>query len=264
MASAGTETMGRRFFPRLHWSAIAAGVLLALAIHIVMGLIGAALGFAAAPADSEGVGIGAAVWGLLTPFVASLLGAWLAIRVAGEDDRAGANVHGILVWCIGLIAGALFLTGTLATGAMSSATAASGNLGSAQRMARGTTGQERVSAREAEAREDEAGKAGAAATGAGALAAIAGLLGAVAGSGLATRRNDRRGGWRIAIQRRDERHEREHGGARPGTGTATATGSGYGSTTGTSYGSPGESRESHVVSPSGEPPGAPPTDPFHH
>lgn len=254
MASVGTETMGRRFFPRLHWSAIAAGVLLALAVHIVMGLIGAAIGFAAAPADSEGVGIGAAIWGLLTPFVASLLGAWLAIRLAGEEDRAGGYVHGVLVWCIGLIAGALFLTGTLASSAMSAGTAASGNLGSAQRMAGGDAGRARPTAREAEVREDQAGKAGAAATGAAAIAAIAGLLGAIAGAGLAMRRGDRRAGWRIAIQRRDERHERELG-----TQAGMGMGAGYGATT--------ESRESRIVTPGGEaqrPDAGSPTDPYHH
>lgn len=257
MASVGTETMGRRFFPRLHWSAIIAGTILALAVHIVMGLIGATLGFAAAPADSEGLGIGAAVWALLTPFVASLLGAWLAIRLAGEEDRTGAYVHGILVWCLGLIAGAIFLTGTLASGAMSAGTAASGNLGAAQRMVGVEPGEARGTPRQDEAREDRAGAAGAAATGAAALAAIAGLLGAVVGAGLAMRRGDRRGlGWKIAIQRRDER------GAYAG-----AEGRGYGAGVGTSPGAGyAESGQSRIVTPAAE--GTRPedrsTDPYHH
>ena len=54
MATVGTDTAGGRFFARVHWSAVIAGALLALGVHIVMGLIGAALGFAAEPADSPG------------------------------------------------------------------------------------------------------------------------------------------------------------------------------------------------------------------
>jgi hypothetical protein len=218
MATVGTETVRGRFFPRLHWSAILAGVLLALAVHIVMGLIGAAIGFAAAPADSEALGAGAGIWALITPFVATLLGAWLAVRLTGDEDRAGANVHGILVWCAGLIAGALFLTGTLATGAMSAGTAASGNLAAAQRTVQGEPAGAPAGTAAAEAREDAAGKAGAAAMGAAALAAIAGLLGAVIGSGLALRRASGKGrswgsGWRIAIHR-EERREGVHLGER--------------------------------------------------
>lgn len=213
MASVATEAAGGRFLPRLHWSAVIAGVFLALAAHVVLGLIGAALGFAAQPADSRALGVGAAIWALITPFVATLLGAWLAIRLSDERDNASGYVHGILVWSIGLIAGALFLTGTAATGAMTAGTAASGNLGSAQRMMRGNAGQANVTGRQTEAQADQAGKAGAAATGGAALAAIAGLLGAVVANGLANRRREGRGlGWRIAIQRRDERRETAHAG----------------------------------------------------
>jgi hypothetical protein len=211
MATVGTEAAPRGgfgSFVRVHWSAVIAGALFALGVHIVMGLIGAALGFAAEPADSRALGVGAAIWALITPFVATLLGAWLAIRLSDERDNASGYVHGVLVWCIGLIAGALFLTGTAATGAVTAGTAASGNLGSAQRMVRGNTGQVNPSNRQTEAQADQAGKAGAAATGGAALAAIAGLLGAVVANGLANRRREGRGlGWRIAIQRKDERRE---------------------------------------------------------
>jgi hypothetical protein len=207
MATVGTGATGGGIFARVHWGAVVAGALLAIGVHIVMGLIGAAMGLAAQPADSRALGAGAAIWALLTPFVATVCGAWFAIRLSGEvNDRASIYVHGILVWCIGLIAGALFLTGTGATGAMTAGAAASGNLGAAQRMVRGNVG---PTAARSEA--DQAGRVGAAASGGAALAAIAaiaGLLGAVVATGLAGRRGIGRGRglrWRIAIQRRDER-----------------------------------------------------------
>jgi hypothetical protein len=207
------QVAGGRAFPRLHWSAVIAGVFLAIAAHIVMGLVGAAIGFAAEPSDSRGVGAAAAIWGLVTPFVATLLGAWLASRMAADDDRRSANVHGILVWCVGLVAGALFLTGTMAAGAVSAGTVASGNLGPAQRMFRGDAGAARPGARAAEARADDAARRAAAAAGGAALGAISGLLGAVVGAGLSGRRGGaRRGlaGWRL------ERYHEAGGGQRAG------------------------------------------------
>jgi hypothetical protein len=201
--AAGAEVAAGRSFPRLHWGAVIAGVLVAIAGHVVLGLVGAALGLAAEPANSTALGVGAAIWALVTPFVATLIGAWLACRMASAQESRSATLHGILVWCIGLIAGALFLTGTMASGAMTAGTAASGNLGPAQRM----TGREpRADAVRSEARTDDVAAAAGAAAGGAALAAIAGLLGAVAGAGLASRRSSGRGlGWRIAIQRQDER-----------------------------------------------------------
>ena len=210
MADVAMQTSGRAF-PRLHWGPVIAGVLVALASQIVLGLIGAAIGFAAAPADSTAVGAGAAIWALITPFVASLLGAWVACKLASQFDNAGSNLHGVMVWCIGLIAGALFLAGTMATGAMSAGTAASGNAGAVRGMFQG--GEQRVnpsspSARaNAERAQDQAGKTGAALAGGAAMAAIAGLLGAIAGAGIARSRREGKGrGWRIAIQR-DQRRE---------------------------------------------------------
>ncbi len=250
MATVGTEAVGR-FFGRLHWSAVIAGVFLALSAHIVMGLIGAALGFAAEPADSTALGASAAAWALLTPFVATLLGAWLAIRLSGEEDRNTGFVHGILVWCIGLVAGAVFLTGTAATGAMTAGTAASGNLGSAQRMMRGNLAQQGATGAQTEAQADAAGKAAAAAMGGAALAAIAGLLGAILAAGLAQRQGRGRGlGWKIAIQRRTERSEGAY------TGGEGRLGEGYRpATSGSAY--RGESRPGDLPRDEGP-------DPYHH
>jgi hypothetical protein len=261
MASVAEGTGGRWSW-RLSWSAVIAGVLLAVAAHVVLGLVGAALGLAAAPAGSKGLGAGAGIWALLTPFVASLVGAWTACRLANATEEANGNLHGILVWCIGLIAGALFLTGTLASGAMSAGTAASGNLGAAQRALRGETsaGPERSAAsgaqggtaREAQARArgEDAAKAAAAAAGAGAIASIAGLIGALAGSGLSRRRRGL--DWRFSLQRRSEDR-----GQRAGTTQGTYGTGSYTETTGSS----------RAVPPGAEPrrpESGWPADPHHH
>lgn len=265
MASFAEGTVGRPTW-RLSWSAVIAGALLAIAVHIVLGLVGAALGFAAAPADSKGLGAGAAAWALLTPFVASLVGAWVACRMAAAEDQATGNLHGVVVWGIGLIAGALFLTGTLASGAMTAGTAASGNAGAAQRALRGdTTASARGAAApdrgtpasaQARARGEDAARAAAAASGAGALASVAGLLGALAGSGLSRRRREGRG-WSISLLRRGEHgHGAPMTGATPQAGDrGTHAGGTYTTGTETRFPAPGEPSR----------PGArDPTDPYHH
>ncbi len=235
-----SEVTGGRLFPRLHWGPVIAGVLLAISAHIVLGLVGAALGLAAEPAGSRGLGASAAIWALITPFVATLLGAWLACRMAAAGETRAATLHGILVWCIGLIAGAVFLTGTVASGAMSVGTAASGNLGPAQRMMRGDVGA-RPDGRTLEARQEDAARAAAAGFGGAALASLAGLLGAVVGAGLSTRRAAGKGrGWRIAIHRPEEVR----------TGQLTGQERGYPGT----YAPPPRAPEV----------GPPPTDPYQH
>ncbi len=236
----GTEAAGGRVFPALRWGAVISGVLLAISAAIVLGLVGGALGFAAAPAESTALGAGAAIWGMVTPFVATLLGAWLAVRMAGNAaERIGSTLHGIMVWCIGLIAGAIFITGTFATGVVAAGTAARPT--PVQRLFRGET------VRPA-ARAEQAAAATAATAGGAALASIAGLLGAVAGVGIARSRPwGRRLGWRLAIQRREERGEGRYAAGRREEREYEPP----------KYREPVAGEPRHDVGP-------PPTDPYHH
>jgi hypothetical protein len=156
--------------PRIRWAAVIAGALCALAIQIVLGLFGTAMGISASPADSNEVGVFAAIWSVLTPAIASLVGAYVATRVASAIHPAGTYLHGVLVWCIGLIAGALFLTGILAGGAISGGRALSrearlGEDGAAQ-----------------QSRTERSGNAAAGASALAGLSALFGLVGAIVGS----------------------------------------------------------------------------------
>jgi hypothetical protein len=103
--------------PAPRWTAVAAGVSAALALHVCLGLFGAALGFTAESASSRALGAIAALWALGSAFIASCAGAILAARMVADDDRT-AMLHGLLVWCVALVLGALLLSGTVAGGAM--------------------------------------------------------------------------------------------------------------------------------------------------
>jgi hypothetical protein len=166
---------------------------------------------------------------------------------AAEDARA-ANLHGLLVWCIGLVAGAIFLAGTMATGAMSAGTAG-GSLAAAQRNVRAESG--RPPGPAAVARGGEAVKFAAAGAGGGALAAIAGLLGAFVGARLSQQRVGARlgrgftiGSWRLERREQTFAQGGDRGHAAPG-----------------SYGAPPRAPGSPGMPESEIPP---PTDPYHH
>jgi hypothetical protein len=167
----------------VQWGPVIAGVLCALAAHIVLGLFGAAFGFAASPADSKGLGVMAGIWALLTPLVASFIGAMVAVRVAGDRQDSGALLHGTLVWAIGLIAGAIFLTSAIASGGMTAGTALSGNVGARTVEQRATPQNRARASRDAE----DAAKGAAAGTGAAGVGALLGLLGAGLGAALGRR-----------------------------------------------------------------------------
>jgi hypothetical protein len=200
-----TETLTRGTLPRVQWGPVITGVLCALAAQIVLGLFGAAFGFASAPAGNA-LEVLAAVWTILTPIVASFIGAYIAVRVAGDRDEAGAFLHGALVWCIGLIAGAVFITGSLASGAMSAGTAMSGNVGARAIERRDTS----VNRARAQATAEDAAKGAAAGTGAAGVAALFGLGGAILGAAVGRRtvtgRTTRRGERRF-LRHEDLRHD---------------------------------------------------------
>jgi hypothetical protein len=213
MAWTRGEQAGVERLPALSWVPVIAGVLVALAGHILLGLVGAALGLGSGSTDSRGLAVVATLWGILAPFAATLVGAWLACRLAAIDEVRATNLHGVMVWCIGIIAGALFLTGSAAGGAMSASTAASGNAGFLSRATGAFTAE--AATPEGATAEEVAAEA-AKIAGAAALAALAGLLGAFAGAAIARARGGGLG-WRIAIQRTDDQ-ARRHDGGRAGEG----------------------------------------------
>lgn len=177
-----TETLTRGALPRVQWGPVISGVLCAIAVQIVLGLFGVAFGFAAAPAG-RGMGVLAAIWSLITPIVASFIGAYVAVRVAADREERGAMLHGALVWCIGLIAGALFITGSIASGAMTAGTAASGNIGARVIERRDTA----VNRARAQATAEEVGRDAAFGSGGAGVAALLGLGGAILGAAVGRR-----------------------------------------------------------------------------
>lgn len=95
--------------PRVSWSAILAGVVLVVAIEAVLALAGLAAGLGAihpGHADSAAasrLGVGAAIWWLLSSVLALLAGCAAAARMAGVATRSDGVLHGLVVWGVALL-----------------------------------------------------------------------------------------------------------------------------------------------------------------
>jgi hypothetical protein len=167
----------RGILPPIRWSAVFVGVAFALAAHVSLGLFGAALGFAAQGNDSRVLGVLAGLWALMSAFAATLLGALTATRIAAAADDRTAWLHGVTVWCVALVTGALFLSGTLAGSAMGASYIWNGGLVANDAALDNGPG----------AAIDSAAREAAVASLLGGIAALAGLAGAVAGATLGRR-----------------------------------------------------------------------------
>ena len=135
-AAEGAILRGTR---RLSWGAIFAGVVIAVAIQLVLGILGTGIGLTMVdPVEgttpgAAGFGIGAGLYWLVTTIVALGAGGYAAARVGGATDRFDALVHGLVVWGVTLILTLYLLTsavGGIIGGAFRTVGAVAGAAGS--------------------------------------------------------------------------------------------------------------------------------------
>jgi len=101
---------------RVSWGAIFAGVVIAIAVQLVLGILGTGIGLSLVdPVEgttpgAAGFGIGAGIYWLITTVIALGAGGYAAARVAGVHDRFDGLVHGLVVWGVTLILTLYLLT----------------------------------------------------------------------------------------------------------------------------------------------------------
>lgn len=105
---------------RISWSAIFAGVALALVVSLILNLLGTAIGSASIdPMEEgnplEGLGKGTAIWVVVSGIISMFIGGWIAGRLA---QREGA-LHGLLVWATTSLI-TLYLVSSAVTGVVRS------------------------------------------------------------------------------------------------------------------------------------------------
>ena len=124
---------------RISWGAIFAGVVIAVAVQLVMGILGTGIGLSmvdpvqGATPGAAGFGIGAGLYWLITTVVALGAGGYAAARMSGVTEKFDALVHGLVVWGVTLILTLYLLTsavGGIIGGAFRTVGAVAGAAGS--------------------------------------------------------------------------------------------------------------------------------------
>lgn len=113
------------FMKRISWGAVFAGLVAALVIQLVLGVIGLSIGAStleptqeAAPAS--GLGLGTGIWLAVSSLVALFAGGWVAGHMAGVPKREDSAMHGFLAWGLATLATTFLVSsaiGNIASGA---------------------------------------------------------------------------------------------------------------------------------------------------
>jgi hypothetical protein len=91
---------------RLSWGAIFAGLFVALGVHLVLALLGVAIGFTVIdPATPGGatagdVATGVGIWAAISGLIALFMGGTTTGRLAGILTRGDGALHGIVLWAL--------------------------------------------------------------------------------------------------------------------------------------------------------------------
>jgi len=115
---------GRHYaHPLIQWSAIAAGVVAAIAIGFFLNVLGLAIGASAfnpfdINAQDETISIGGGLYVMFAQLVAFQIGAYIATRGARFPDHFGGFLTGFMVWAFAVFIAVLLATwtATAATG----------------------------------------------------------------------------------------------------------------------------------------------------
>ena len=116
MPIAGAVVTPGEFFdtPPLCFKAIFAGWFIATGIAALLYVAGLALGFSSfnawdAADSAKGIGIGTAIWMVLTWVTALFLGGMFASWFDGRNDDTIGAVHGLTVWGVSMVATAIWI-----------------------------------------------------------------------------------------------------------------------------------------------------------
>lgn len=98
---------------RVQWGPIIAGVLTAIAILLILTVLGLAIGASALEPRDAGktLGAGAAIWGALSAIIAFFVGGWVAAKTAAVGGPGSGMINGLMVGAT-ILALILWLTGS--------------------------------------------------------------------------------------------------------------------------------------------------------
>ena len=111
-------TGGLAITKRISWSAVFAGVLVAIVTQMLLTLLGIGVGLGSIdPVEetnpAEGLGIGTAIWYIVSSLLSLFMGGWVAGRLASTPRLFDGVIHGVLTWCLVTLFTVYLLTTTV-------------------------------------------------------------------------------------------------------------------------------------------------------
>ena len=116
---AGNSTGWDHIHRRISWGAIFGGVVLAIALQILLSLLGAGIGFgtvnvaAGSTPDASSFGIGGGIWWIVSTIIALFAGGYAAAWLAGNEIKFDGMLHGLVAWGISTILTLYLLTSAI-------------------------------------------------------------------------------------------------------------------------------------------------------
>jgi len=106
------------FMKRISWSAVFAGVLVAIVSQMLLTLLGVGIGLSTIDPVTEqnptaGLGTGSAVWYIISSLLSLFIGGMIAGRLASAPRLFDGIIHGVLTWCLATLLTIYFLTTTI-------------------------------------------------------------------------------------------------------------------------------------------------------
>ncbi|GAB4026803.1 YrzE family protein [Spirosoma koreense] len=106
------------FLKRISWSAVFAGVLVAIVTQMLLTLLGLGIGLSTIDPVTErnptaGLGTGSAIWYIISSLLSLFIGGWVAGRLASAPRLFDGIIHGVLTWCLATLLTIYFLTTTV-------------------------------------------------------------------------------------------------------------------------------------------------------
>jgi hypothetical protein len=99
---------------RVQWSSVVGGAIVALATFIVLGMFSTAISGAFADdhairgvSNTGSMFFTVLIGSIIAPIVAGVLGGLVSFRLSGTEHEPFAILHGVLAWCLTILAGSL-------------------------------------------------------------------------------------------------------------------------------------------------------------
>jgi ABC-type transport system involved in multi-copper enzyme maturation permease subunit len=129
LSASDTVNVEREFsdyLPRyVTWGPIWAGAAVAIGVHVLLSVLGMAVGLSVAAGtevSGQGITISVGIWMIISALAALFVGGWIAGFLSSPRSPGHGAVHGFIMWCVVTALSAVLLTSTgsaLASGGLS-------------------------------------------------------------------------------------------------------------------------------------------------